>query len=291
MSVRITELKVGYCTHPQCMTLKGAPWGPREYPSRAYLLQSAQGNWLWDTGYADHFFAKARGVYRLYSLTTPVGLPAEEHLLQQLQRLGVSAQSLNGVVLSHFHADHVAGVADLPGVPVWASAQAWGSLEEVSGVRALLRGQIPALVSTEVRARAHHIEKLPAARLPSGLAPFHGGWQLADGLVVVSLPGHARGHLGLFVQEQGAPGLGWTLLASDAAWGPEAFTDPAGVRGPNELSFLIQHNRQQYYKTLNALHALHHRGVRIRLSHEAWNASAATRLGQATGSEGALAHE
>lgn len=289
MSVQVTELKVGHCTHPQCMALKGAPWGPRAFPARAYLLQSEQGTWLWDTGYAAHFFEHARGLYRLYSLTTPVTLPTQEHLLPQLARHGVAVSGLSGVVLSHFHADHVAGVADLPGVPVWASAQAWSSLEAVSGTQALLRGQIPALVPAAVRARARRVEDLPQVSLPLALtnlarfaqevaplqdrvAPLRTGWELAPGMVVVALPGHARGHLGLFVHERGDPqdARSWSLLASDAAWGPEAFSDPAGVRGPSELSFLIQHDRQQYYQTLGLLHALHHGGVRVRLSHEPW---------------------
>ena len=41
------------------------------------------------------------------------------------------------------------------------------------------------------------------------------------------------------------------------------------LRGPSELSFLIQHNRASYYDTLRKLHALHQSGhADIRLTHQ-----------------------
>lgn len=271
MSVTITELRVGSCSHPQCMALKGAPWAPRDFPSRAYLLESDRdGIWLWDTGYSPRFFAASKGVYRLYGLTTPVTLPRKERLAQQLKDLKVPLEHLSGVLLSHFHADHVAGLAELPKVPVWASRDAWASFHEVKGFSALLRGQIPALVPKRAIRRARAVEGLEEIVLPEQLRPFEKAWKLTPDLLVVSLPGHARGHLGLFVNERTSQGPRWTLLASDAAWSQEAFSSPKGLRGPSELSFLIQHDRQAYYDTLARLRTLHQRGVPIRLSHDPW---------------------
>ncbi len=57
------------------------------------------------------------------------------------------------------------------------------------------------------------------------------------------------------------------MLASDAAWVPEGFQQ---LRGPAELTFLLQHNRAAYYNTLAKLHALHASGnATIRVTHEA----------------------
>ena len=55
-------------------------------------------------------------------------------------------------------------------------------------------------------------------------------------------------------------------MSQDAAWVPESFQQ---LRGPSELSFLIQHKRAPYYATLNRLHQLHQSGnAQIRITHE-----------------------
>ena len=79
----------------------------------------------------------------------------------------------------------------------------------------------------------------------------------------MELPGHAAGHLGAFVLED----TGWTLIASDAAWAAEGYEQ---LRGPSELSFLIQDSRSAYYETLKKIHLLNMGGeVKIELTHEA----------------------
>jgi glyoxylase-like metal-dependent hydrolase (beta-lactamase superfamily II) len=96
------------------------------------------------------------------------------------------------------------------------------------------------------------------------IAPFHGACDLlgTGEILVVPLPGHADGHTGAFVQTE----AGWQLLASDAAWMPESYRD---LRGPSELTFVIQKSRRDYYGTLRSLNALHLNGqVRIHLTHE-----------------------
>jgi glyoxylase-like metal-dependent hydrolase (beta-lactamase superfamily II) len=260
---RIHEFFIGHCSHPECAVVKGGGFKPRQFPARAWLIECRGKHILWDTGYAQHFFQQARGVYRLYAAVTPVTLEEGTGLLEQLEAQGVLLTDIDALVLSHFHADHVAGVADFPGVPLFAAAQAWESIDGVSGLRALLRGHIPGLVPRDlVDLQARNVESLPAVDLPVELHPFQHAWQLDPDVLCVSLPGHARGHLGAFIRlDDGS----WELLASDAAWDPLAYK---ALRGPSEISFLIQHSREQYYQTLHKLQQLHLKGIRIRLSHE-----------------------
>lgn len=64
----ITAFRVGHCTHPSCMVLKGSGLASRCFPSRAYLIATRAGLYLWDTGYAEHFrAATSKGVYRMYA--------------------------------------------------------------------------------------------------------------------------------------------------------------------------------------------------------------------------------
>lgn len=256
---------VGYCAHPACMALKGAGVASRKFPARAYLLESRGELFLWDTGYAPAFRKETKGLYALYRWVTPVHYDHEqEHLAHQLRHQGIRSQDICAVVVSHFHADHIAGLSDYPNVPVFASQAGLTSIRGLTGWRALQKAFVPGLLPADFGTRVRPIESLPYKTLPPELHPFSHGSQLdsAGDIWIVSLPGHAEGHVGAFVRTT----TGWVLLASDAAWAPEAYQ---AQRGPSELSFLIQHSRPAYYATLAALHAVHQRGVKILLTHEA----------------------
>lgn len=261
---KVTAFRVGHCTHPSCMALKGSGWKSRCFPSRAYLIETAQGLYLWDTGYANHFHdAAAHGVYQWYPRVTPVTLQPQDALLVQLQAQGIAPRDIHTLVLSHFHADHVAGLRDFPHARLLCSASGWEAVRQLTGLAAVRRAFLPGLMPPDIEARLQFVEQYAPSALPQALAPFTHGHAITghDDMYVVPLPGHAVGHLGAFVRED----AGWTLLASDAAWAPESFEE---LRGPSELSFLVQHDRRAYYETLHKLHALHHGGqARIHLTH------------------------
>lgn len=262
---KLTTFRVGHCTHPSCMVLKGSGFASRCFPSRAYLVETRAGLVLWDTGYAERFReATSQGVYRLYSMVTPMYLSAHESLLGQLKALGIAPADIAMLVISHFHADHMAGLRDFPSARVLASAAGWQSVQGLSAFASVRQAFVPALMPGDIAARLEFAESFPEVALPAALAPFATGRDITGTgeLFVVELPGHAAGHLGAFVLGDD----GWTLLASDAGWAAESYQQ---LRGPSELTFLIQHQRSAYYETLRKLHALHRSGgASIRLTHE-----------------------
>lgn len=263
---RITEFHVGHCTHPSCMALKGSGLARRCFPSRAYLIETRRGLILWDTGYAERFHAAtAHGIYRLYAWVTPVSFAHHEALRGQLEARGIDADDIRTLVLSHFHADHFAGVRDFPRARLVCAQAGWHAVRGLSGLAAVRRAFVPSLLPNDVESRLDFVERHVSVTLPATLAPFTSAYDI-DGsgeLLAVALPGHAIGHIGAFVSTCD----GWTLLASDAAWSAESYRE---LRGPSELSFLVQHDRRAYYQTLHRLNALYRSGgARIRLTHEA----------------------
>jgi len=261
----LSAFRVGHCTHPGCMALKGRGLASQCFPSRAYLIETSAGLMLWDTGYAERFAAaSAQGIYRLYGWVTPVVFDPAESLSAQLAGRGIRASDIHTLILSHFHADHVAGLRDFPHARLLCARSAWEAVRQLRGWRALRQAFLPELMPDDIEARLHFVEALPERALPAALQPFGHGRDLTGRgeVFIVDLPGHAVGHLGAFVQT----GTAWTLLASDAAWLAEGYQAP---RGPSELAFLVQHDRAQYYRTLQRLHQLHQGGqATIRLSHE-----------------------
>ncbi|KEA53524.1 metallo-beta-lactamase [Mangrovibacter sp. MFB070] len=262
----ITEFEVGYCTHIGCMALKGAGVRVCKFPARAWLLEVGDKRWLWDTGYSDWFgSATRRGVFRIYRHMTPVHFSSHQALVNQLQACGLHARDLTGIILSHFHADHVAGLRDFPGVTSICSGDGWQQVRALRGFRALRQAFIPALIPPEFESSLQFIEAFPLVELPGELSPFTRGYVLpgSEGQIfLVPLPGHAPGHIGAFVQTDDS----WVLLASDAAWSATSYRE---LRGPARLAHLVMGNPQQFYQTLQSLHTLSQCGqVTIRLCHE-----------------------
>jgi len=263
---KISVFDVGYCTHPACMVMCGGGLKSAKFPSRAYLLEVKNRLWLWDTGYADHFIrSTARGVYRLYPQVTPVHFQSDQVLIRQLQHRNVAVDKLQGVIISHFHGDHIAGLRDFPDVPVYCSEPGWCYYQNLSGLNAVRKAFVPGLIPEDFSHRVRYVEQFSQQPLPNVLAPFSNGWKLpgSEGEVfLVPLPGHARGQIGAFVHTD----EGWTLLAADAAWVPENYTQ---LKLPSPLARLIMDNYAQFLETLHQLHALHRNGkVEIRLCHE-----------------------
>jgi glyoxylase-like metal-dependent hydrolase (beta-lactamase superfamily II) len=253
------------------MALKGSGLASRCFPSRAYLIETKNGLHLWDTGYASRFYdAVSKGVNRLYGWVTPVFFDESSSLVSQLAAAGVQAKDIQSVFMSHFHADHLAGLKDFPSASLHCCAWGWAAHRPLSGIAGLRKAYLRELMPDDTMERIAPLQAWRPQALPEELHPFKRGIDpLGTGeMFVVELPGHAKGHLGAFVLEDS----GWTLLASDSAWAPEGYRE---LRGPSELSFLIQESRRDYYETLQKLHQLHKGGkVKICLTHEDIPASA-----------------
>ena len=262
----ITAFEVGYCTHIGCMALKGAGFRVCKFPSRAWLLEAGGKRWLWDTGYASWFEQYTReGVFRIYRQMTPVYFDPQASLAQQLLARGITGGDIDGIILSHFHADHVAGLRDFPGVACLCSGEGWQQVRHLRGFAALRQAFVPGLFPAEFESSLTFFERFESVALPAALMPFDRGYLLPgsnDEILLVPLPGHAAGHFGAFVLTD----AGWTLLAADAAWSPTSYRE---LKGPSRLANLVMADPAAFYRTLEKLNQLWQQGqVDIRLCHE-----------------------
>lgn len=262
----LTTFTAGYCTHVAAMALRGAGWHLCRFPARAYLISSGGLHWLWDTGYARHFMEHTRsGLFQVYRRVTPVHFGEEEALLAQLRARGLAPDDIRGLILSHFHGDHIAGLRDFAPGRFICSGDGWQRTRQLRGLAALRRAFVPGLVPDGFETMLRFVEAFPKIRLPAELAPFEWGYALPesrDDVILVPLPGHAAGQIGAFV----LTAEGWTLLASDAAWAPQGYRE---LRGPSRIAHLLMDDTAAYYQTLRKLQQLQQGGkVSIRLCHE-----------------------
>ncbi len=247
-------LKVGHCRQNDRMACRSMPWGWSHFPALVGLLRHpSRGPILFDTGYAPRFFeATAHWPERFYRLTTPVTLPPDELLLEQLAARGLRPCDIATVVISHFHADHVAGLKDFPDARLVVSRAGLDDILGAGRLAGVRRGLLPGLLPSDIVSRADAIEDAAALPLPGDLAPFGTGRDVfGDGsLIAIMLPGHARGQFGvLFRSEDGRQ----ILLAADAAFSMRAIRDNAL---PMALTGTLLSHSAAYAETLGKLHAL-----------------------------------
>jgi len=184
----------------------------REFVMTAALVHHPRGDILIDAGFAravdDHVRSTTPWLLRSLSSYTK-GVPAAD----QLAAAGYPLQRLAGVVITHSHWDHVSGLADLPGVPVWMNADERQFVASGASMADLMRSF-------------------------SGLAireyPWDGGAYLGfershdfwgDGSIVLApAPGHTPGSTIVFVN---LPSGARYAFVGDLAWQREGVEIPA----------------------------------------------------------------
>jgi glyoxylase-like metal-dependent hydrolase (beta-lactamase superfamily II) len=254
--VELHWLRVGRCRHPEWVTLRGGRWGPTDFPAHcALIIHPSFGPVLYDTGYAEHFEHETRGFpNRLYRWATPVQLPAEERLAAQLNRLGVRLDDVQRVLISHLHADHIAGLRDLGRARFVALRADVTASRKQAGWGALRRGFLPGLLPGDFDARLDVADDCAVVDLGPQWDPFDRGYDLLGdrSLIGIPLPGHSPGQLGLAARNaDGRP----VLLAADACWSTRAWREN---RLPSSVARPILHDWAQYRQTLARLHRLGH---------------------------------
>ncbi|NTV64345.1 MAG: MBL fold metallo-hydrolase [Oscillochloris sp.] len=244
----LTLLDTGHCLASAHHVMRGVPRRRMVCRALVALIGHPRHGWtLFDTGYALRMLDATRRLpWRLYRLATPLRIRPEQAAVHQLVRYGLASGDIRRVIISHFHADHVAGLRDFPAIPVIASSAAWQSIADLRGLAALRRAHIPALLPADLAERAVALPPFAGPPLPH-LGPTHD--LFGDGsLLLVALPGHARGQIGALIQTAAGP----VLLAADGAWTSQAIREQ---RPPTRLTHLFVDDPQALVLTLASLGA------------------------------------
>jgi len=122
----------GYCEASEHHVLRGkkkkqirfyATWGHIEHPEHGHIL--------FDTGYTHRFFEETKKFpFNLYAKSTPAFLKPEEEAINQLKAKGIAAKDVSFVIISHFHADHIAGLKDFPNATFICSKTAHDEIKD-----------------------------------------------------------------------------------------------------------------------------------------------------------------
>jgi glyoxylase-like metal-dependent hydrolase (beta-lactamase superfamily II) len=190
--------------HLNCGTMR-LPTAP--LVCHVLLLETDTSLVLVDTGFGLRDIADPRGRLGSYRhVIRPVLDPAET-AIRQVEALGFAAEDVRHILLTHLDSDHAGGLADFPLARVhttateWAAARKPSTSVERNRYRQVQWSHGPQVVTHD-----------PAGESWHGFAAAKELSEITDGLVMISLPGHTRGHAAYAVDT----GDGWLLHAGDA---------------------------------------------------------------------------
>lgn len=181
----------------------------REFAMTAVLVKHPRGDLLIDAGFGrdiDAHFAAMPLFFRAATRYTRGRSAAE-----QLDAAGYDRTRLRGIVLTHAHWDHISGVSDFPGTPVWVPAEERRFIAGGGSLTAVARslGDVP---YEEYGFDDGEYLGFPRSR------DVHG-----DGsVVIVPAPGHTPGSVIVFLAP---PGGRRFALVGDLVWQREGITE------------------------------------------------------------------
>lgn len=243
-------LEAGYCTHPKAVVLPGSSFSPMRFPANVALIQHPkEGVILFDTGYSKRFHEETKKMpEKLYALVTPVYFETGQSAAELLKARGISPNDVRHIVLSHFHADHVAGVIDFPNAVIHADRHAFKKIHSLSRVMRVKSGYLSALFPETLEPRMRSFSENP--KTLTQIPGFLEGYDLFgdESVIAIELPGHSLGHWGLLVRKSNGERA---FFLADAAWTHETYREK---RYPSPITKLIFEDSNAYKQTINKIH-------------------------------------
>lgn len=197
------------------------PFGAPQIVCHVLLVETDNGLVLVDTGHGSHDCDDPGRVGPTRFLFRPA-LDHEETAARQIERLGFSRDDVTHIVVTHFDMDHIGGISDFPEAQIHTTAA-----EALGAVHAPTRQEKFRFRSAQWAHGPKLVEHDPDGEAWRGFAAAKELTEISPGIVLVSLPGHTRGHACIAVDA----GNRWVLHCGDAFYHPGTVDGRSTVPG------------------------------------------------------------
>ena len=207
------------------------------------LIEAGDRLILVDTGFGTKDMENPYQLGLFYQSLLNIQTDPEEPAVRQIEKMGFQPEDVRDIIVTHLDPDHTGGIPDFPHANIHLSAIELDSFEKPRGLKEKERKC--------KRHLAHGPNFVGHGTLSDekwfGMDCMRGIPGLPPEIVLVPMPGHTRGQIGVAVKD----GDRWILHCGDAYYVKEEFRQigkaPIGIRGFRNFADM---NRSQSLKTV-----------------------------------------
>jgi N-acyl homoserine lactone hydrolase len=208
----LSIIKCGKMMSKQAFIYRGGSWSETyESGMAAALIRHPKATFLFDTGFGSNVDAHIKTIPALMQAMTKYD--KETSAAAQLQAQGISPNDIKMAIISHSHWDHISGLEDFP------QAEAWIAKDEAAHIPTLPDGELVQQMKDKIKWQTIEFSDGAYENFARSLDLFKDG-----SIVLVPLPGHTPGSLGMFVNLRSGKRF---LFTGDLTWCIEGEQIPA----------------------------------------------------------------
>lgn len=255
IGVKLRILEGGYCTHKEKMVIRGGRNETVKFPSMfGLIIHPKHGVILYDTGYTKRFYKETSAFpFSVYAKMTPVYVEEKDTAVAKLQSIGIKPEDVKYIIISHFHADHIAALKDFPNCKYIYFKDGYDYVKNLKGFIALKQGYLSGLLPDDFESRSIAIDTSKSDYLVDTIKPFDKTFDYFgdNSILFIPLDGHYKGHLGALIQ--GHDNAKYFLIA-DSCWLSKSFRENIM---PSRIANIIMDNSKEYKETLGKIHTFY----------------------------------
>ena len=211
-NLTLSLIKCGKMMSKQVFVYRGGNWS-ENYDSgmAAVLVRHPKMTFLFDTGFGVNVDEHIKTIPSLMQALTKYD--KESSAAAQLKDHGIDPAGITMAIISHSHWDHISGLEDFP------NAEAWFSREEADYIQTLPPGELVKQMGDKLKLHTFETSGPPYENFDRSFDLFGDG-----SIVLVPLPGHTPGSIGMFVNLRPGKRL---FFIGDLTWAIEGVQLPA----------------------------------------------------------------
>ena len=251
---KVTEVNYyacGFCTNKMKYIIKKPKEKIKKFYAGVFLIKhSKHGYILFDTGYSEQIY-KCGIVGKLYNTFNPTFIKQDEKITEQLKKDNIDVDSIENVILSHLHPDHIGCVKEFKKSKFIVSQDCMNEYKRNNIKSLIFKKMLP----NDFEERVNIIKDFNKEY------KFFKGYDLfGDGSIILTqIDGHFKGQMCAYIPEHNI------FLGADICWGLN-FKDKADEMHP--FARLVQNNFNEYKHGIELVRKLDENNIKVYLSHD-----------------------